>query len=242
MVYLVLIGLALLAGVAALVLLVLTVVWAARRDKRRAVRGVVGLVASVLIGVGCAAGVALMGARAVKRAVEREQARSRAEEQRHRANVEARKAMTPPAALAKADREFFTYNGFHDWWVTPLVYPYGIRSIDRLRSGNLCRLGRDGRAADFRAWEPAGVSDITRYSFDRRFLLYERREKSKGQATAAWGLFDFEVGTGEEFTSEPSLLSAANGRGFSGAPELRTVWERFAEYFESAPTRPATSE
>jgi hypothetical protein len=148
--------------------------------------------------------------------------------------IAARKALVDPALLASAPEDFFTYDGFRDWWRLPLVFPYELGWIDTFETADLQRyLGGDVRDPNKSSEQNVqGVRTITGFAFDRRFLIGREGppywEKTRPES---WFIFEFSTATLTQFTSEPEMIEAAKVRGYTGETSLKSIEQRFNEYF-----------
>ncbi len=149
------------------------------------------------------------------------------------AKINARKALVDPALLASVPEDFFTYDGFRDWWRLPLVFPYDLVMIDTLDSANLTRFkGGDVQDPNHSSEQLQGPQDITRFSFDRHFLIGRRGpvwwDKNR---PLDWFIFEFRTEKLTIYSSESDMLQAAVAGGFTGDPGLKSVRERMDEYW-----------
>ena len=146
--------------------------------------------------------------------------------QRRQQQFDRLKAMTSPALLTNAPANFFTYDGFWDWWRIPLIYPYSLMAIDTLDNASLNR-HKGGPVEDPNHSEEQvqEVADIISYAFDSHWLLFQRDNGKE------WGLFNFATGKSLVFRSKQALLTSAKQRGYSGDRQLQTIQEGYDRYY-----------
>ncbi|MEI7834668.1 MAG: hypothetical protein WCJ56_15895 [bacterium] len=145
--------------------------------------------------------------------------------QRHEQQVVRLKAITPAALLEQAPPDFYTYQGFRDWWRIPLIYPYSLHAIDSLESSAYISRYKGGAIENPNVSEETLNYDITRYNFDGNWLIYQL-DKGDG-----WGIFNFTDGTSQSFSSEEELFTRAKEIGYAGELHLHTIDEGFNLYF-----------
>lgn len=145
--------------------------------------------------------------------------------QRRQEQIARLKAMTPPDLRAKAPEAFFTFTGCWDWYRIPLVFPYSLEAIDTLdRDACLLRyIG--GRVEDPNTSSVSLPLRITRYAFDRRYLLF------RGETDGEWGIFTFASEQTRIFSSRPEMEHAASQSGFSGEMGLQSIEEGYDHYY-----------
>jgi hypothetical protein len=137
------------------------------------------------------------------------------------------RAMTPRAQLAKAPPEFFSDEGFRDWWRIPLIYPYSLLAIDSLDGSATLMRHKGGPIGDPNRSEEGLQISVMRYAFDGHWLLFERNGGKE------WGLMNFASGKRQSFPSEAALLAAAKAKGYSGSTTLQTIQEGYDGYFSA---------
>lgn len=145
--------------------------------------------------------------------------------QRRQQQIERLKAMTPPVLLAKAPAEFFTYEGYWDWWRIPLVFPYSLEAIDSLDNCATLSRYKGGRVEDPNTSAEELPYSIMRYTYDAHWLLLQL------EGGKEWGLFDFTTGQFQSFHSEQALFAKAQQVGFTGEMHLQTIREGHDRYF-----------
>jgi len=146
--------------------------------------------------------------------------------QRRQQQIDRLKAMIPPAQLAGAPANFFTYDGFWDWWRIPLIYPYSLEAIDTLDNASLNRHNsgpvEDPNNSEEQVQE---VYHIISYTFDSHWLLFQRMGGKE------WGLFNFATGKYRVFHSKQALLTSAKQHGYTGDMQFRTIQEGYDRYY-----------
>ncbi len=165
---------------------------------------------------------------------QQERDRKNADDAKRRAEkIATRKALTDPAVLQKAPEDFFTYNGFRDWWRLPLVFPYELEWIDTFESANLQRhRGGDVRDPNKSSENVQDIGKITHCSFDRRFLIGRQGPTSFDKdRPESWFIFEFAPATFKEFGSESKMLEAAKSRGYTGGLSLKSIEQNYNDYF-----------
>lgn len=225
LVYLIVLLVAVLAGVTALILAIVFLFKS--RFKIAAAAGGV-LLLMVLLGIFSVAG--LVG-KAIGTGIGAISEHVRERRQAFRQRVDRLKSYVDPSVRDKVEDKFFTEEGFRDWWRFPLVYPYSITCIDTLDAGSL---GRDGDLPD--SWtEIDSISEITHLAFDGKYLLVRviaRTEPPPDPDTGyVYCLYEFRTGKGEQFKAREELFEAAKKRRFTGELVLITVRGAFEQYF-----------
>ena len=165
---------------------------------------------------------------------QRERDRKNADDAKRRAEtIAARKALTDPSLLPKAPEDFFTYDGFRDWWRLPLVFPYELEWIDTFESANLQRhRGGDVRDPNKSSENVQDIGKITHCSFDRRFLIGRQGPTSFDKdRPESWFIFEFAPATFRQFGSEREMLEAAKSRGYIGGLSLKSIKQNYNDYF-----------
>jgi hypothetical protein len=136
--------------------------------------------------------------------------------------------LTPEALRAGIDDEFWTYRGTHDWYRRPLRFPFVVLSITTLEKGSLARNTNGGKCSA-PPLEDGSLDDITRYAFDGKMFLFQQEKEGK----KTWLLYGFDPDSlMQEFASEAELLKAARAGGFDGPLVLKTVKQRYDEYWK----------
>ena len=165
---------------------------------------------------------------------QQERDRKNADDTKRRAEViAARKALTDPSLLPKATEDFFTYDGFRDWWRLPLVFPYELQWIDTFESANLQRhRGGDVRNPNKSSENVQDIGKITHCSFDRRFLIGRQGPTSFDKdRQESWFIFEFAPASFSQFGSERKMIEAAKSRGYTGGLSLKSIEQNYNDYF-----------
>jgi hypothetical protein len=152
-------------------------------------------------------------------------------------HIEMLKSWVPPATLKDVPRDFWTYDGFRDWWRFPLAYPYQMTSIDSLDyAGTLGRF--NGKAAVSASNESNDqlIPHLTHIAFDRNVLIGRISAGTSLDTPTApakcWVVFEFATGKSEEFASEAAAVAAAKDCGFSGDAELLSIKDQYSKCFK----------
>lgn len=123
--------------------------------------------------------------------------------------------------------EFYTYEGFRDWWRLPLVFPYQLTCIDTRDSAFLQKLASKGSVTDPNNSSAVDVGVITRVAADNVILLFEQQIG----AASSYGLLQYGSGARSDFESEEQLWTAAQKAGYSGKKILMSIDELFTAYY-----------
>ena len=213
-----------------------------RQDRGRALRWAAVLVAAVVFAGGTGLALAARAARSAQARIgtalrerrsrldaeaREQQAREAAALERFRRKVEDLNRCVSPAVAAKIPPDFYTDDGFRDYWRRPLVYPYSMFNVDTFDQGGSLNRHKGGKISDPNSSEEQLLHSIGRYAFDCRFLLMRRFEAGE----PSWELFEFEGGRSTKFPTEAALFTEARRRGYSGDGQLGTIRERFDDYF-----------
>src|SRR5574344_188048 len=141
--------------------------------------------------------------------------------------------LTPPNSTTAIPKDFFTYDGFRDWFRCPLVYPYQLVAIDTQARARLevylpPEPGADSNKSS-RGLSPSRSLSVDAIAIDRRFACFRLA------ATTAYALFRFEgpkPAEPELFATEAELFDAARTAGFVRPGRLVPVAEFIKSYFE----------
>jgi hypothetical protein len=123
---------------------------------------------------------------------------------------------------------FYTYDGFRDWWRVPLVFPYQLMCIDTRDRASLEKYDPKHPVADPNKSSSGVFGDITRVATDNRFLVFETRSGS----TTSYGILRYGSGMRSDFGKEAEMWSAATEAGYSGGRVLLTVDDLFSAYYD----------
>jgi hypothetical protein len=124
--------------------------------------------------------------------------------------------------------EFYTYDGFRDWWRLPLVFPYQLMCIDTRESAYLEKYDSKHPVSDPNKSSSGVFGDITRIATDNRVLVFERKSK----VTAAYGMLKYESGIRTDFSEEIQMWDAAQEAGYLGKHALLAVDDLFSTYYD----------
>jgi hypothetical protein len=136
------------------------------------------------------------------------------------------------ATRATIPADFYTYDGFRDWWRLPLVFPYQLVCIDTLDSASLEKYDTKFSVADPNVSSSEVFGDLTRLATDNRILLFE----TKIGSTITYGMMRYESGIRSDFTSEVQLWNAATKEGYSGSHVLQNIDKVFSIYYDWSKT------
>lgn len=121
--------------------------------------------------------------------------------------------------------DYYGYQGFADFWRTPLQYPYDMVIIDSFDTGHLS------------VWQNNSVlSNITRYTQYQQWVIGERLERNRNpndMAEINWFIFDCQTGQATIFTDEQSYLTALQQHGIPQELPLFTIRENWEVYWEN---------
>jgi hypothetical protein len=123
--------------------------------------------------------------------------------------------------------EFYTYDGFRDWWRLPLVFPYQLMCIDTRDSAYLEKYDPKHPVADPNKSSSGVFGGITHIATDNRTLVFET---TSGAATS-YGMLQYGSGTRSEYRDEEEMWSAAEKAGYSGENRLLSVDDLFSAYY-----------
>jgi hypothetical protein len=228
-----LLALLVLGATAALAALVAGIVFAVKRRGRRVLACAGILAAGVLLAAVAAGALVLKGARYTWQHTVVPARKSMAErEARWQASLSARRALMDPAVLPTVPADFFTYDGFRDWWRVPLVYPYGAEVIDTMDNAAVLQRHKGGPIPDPNVSQEDVLRDVIGLAFDRQFILIHQGPSRLYPAVPEkWILLEIATGRRTESTSEAELLGEAQHRGYGGPPKLATFRETYEAYF-----------
>jgi len=231
--YFVLLAAAGLAGIFGLVALIVAIVQACRSKWQAAVIWAGIMMFCVVGAIGTGVWVFVHGTRDAAAFITRKIAEEEANAAREAHEEALRRSpplleMTPEELRSGIDDEFWTYQGFRDWYRRPLRFPFSVNCIDELVKGSLCLNTRQGKSSDPNTDSTQVLSDITHYTFDAKLLLCRCEDAGK----ITWQLYNFDARTTTTFTSEADLLSAAQSAGFGGQLPMRTVKDQYDDYWK----------
>jgi hypothetical protein len=124
--------------------------------------------------------------------------------------------------------EFYTYDGFRDWWRLPLVFPYQLMCIDTRDKAYLEKYDPKHRVSDPNKSSSGVFGDITRIATDNKVLVFER----KSTTPASFGILQYESGIRTDFSEEMQMWDAAKQAGYSGRDALLNVDDLFSAYYD----------
>ena len=107
---------------------------------------------------------------------------------------------------AQSDPEFFTYEGFRDWWRFPMTYPYQVIMCDAFTYGHLEIYDGKGKIEDGYEVSSGVISNILRLAWNDQYAVFKVQpnwEKRKYQ----WGTLDFKTAAVRLFDSEEELYA-----------------------------------
>jgi len=210
-------------------LVVLAIVLACLKCRRAAL--VLAIVAALmlLLTVCLAAGVVGKGVRGFRAWRAEVAANNAADKARRDALVARLMSYLDPAVRNRVPTNFYTQEGFRDWWRYPLVYPYSITAIDADDFGSL---GREDDGNDPR------IADITHVAMDGRSLLIRqvpRVDSFTPGPQVNWILLDWSTGEHVTFPNKAAMLADANQRGYTGPDKLTSLPRWGRQVFRGAP-------
>lgn len=148
------------------------------------------------------------------------------------AHIAKLKSYVDPEVLKNVDPNFYTYDGFRDYWRFPLVYPYEIVAVDTLDYAFLEKL--EGRKV-VDGEHTVVLSNITHLTMDGKWCIVKITPHSLAETqpagAPAWHVFEFATGEDKTFSSESDALDYAVKRGFQGSKVLETVNEQYNKCF-----------
>jgi len=124
--------------------------------------------------------------------------------------------------------EFYTYDGFRDWWRMPLVFPYQLMCIDTHDNAYLEKSNSAYPVADPNKSSTGIFGDITRIATDNTILIFE----TKSGMAISYGLLQYESGARSEFAAEKQMWVAAKKAGYTGGNKLLSVDDFFSTYYD----------
>ena len=133
-----------------------------------------------------------------------------------------------PATCKTIPKDFYTYDGFRDWWRLPLVFPYQLLCIEEIEKARLEKYDPAYPVNDPNKSSSQIISDIIRLKTDNKMLLFESNNDGK----VTYGLFKYSTGIQSTFDKEEDLWSAAKSADFSGTNTLISVSEFFNAYYD----------
>ena len=124
--------------------------------------------------------------------------------------------------------EFYTYDGFRDWWRLPLVFPYQLMCIDTRDNAFVGKYDPKEPVADPNTSSSQIFGNITRIATDNTLLVFETRNETE----ISYGIFQYESGQRSEFGEEKQMWAAAKKAGYTGGDVLLTVDNLFSAYYD----------
>jgi hypothetical protein len=222
------IALSLLLG---LIALVAAIVLAIKKHWRTTLICAGIMILAVALALTCIGILAIEGAGALHHRVERftryNAERAQQEELRHAARVNAVKALNPSVLTTPINDEFWTYDGFRDWYRVPVRYPYSMESIDTLDAAALHVNHANGKCSDPNTQESGVLYRITYYSTDAAMLLYRRDDNDN----VTWGIFVYDTALTTTFPTKDDMLKEAHARCFTGPETLESVKHHYDDYW-----------
>lgn len=225
----------LICGLTALGFLVTVIVQLVRKKYRKALIFFSAMLLCSLGAVASGIGILYKGATRIAAKVEETQEKWRKEaaerEKAFQVRVDRLKKYSDPDIIKSIDPMFYTYAGFRDWYRLPLVYPYEVTCIDVLERGQLSKHNGKGPVDDPNKSSEGVIWDVTRFTFDRNYLLLRcEPEPSKG-TRIDWILFQFKTGKSDTFTTGEELIRVAKERGYTGDGQMHTIRNQYDAYY-----------
>ena len=124
--------------------------------------------------------------------------------------------------------EFYTYDGFRDWWRLPLVFPYQLMCIDTRDSTYLETYDPKHPVADPNKSSSGVFGDIVRLATDNSILVFETKRGTE----KSYGMLQYDSETRSDFAEEKEMWAAAKQAGYTGGDVLLTVDDLFGAYYD----------
>lgn len=137
---------------------------------------------------------------------------------------------------AKSDPNFFTYEGFRDWWRFPMTYPYQVIMCDTFTYGHLERYNGEGAIENGCEVSSGIISKVLRLAWNDHYAVFKvqpNREKRKYQ----WGTLDFRTGAVRLFDSEAEMYAKTRLNKLKHMP-LEWHYKRFVHQKHVTDNRP----
>ena len=121
---------------------------------------------------------------------------------------------------------YFTEFGEFDWWRYPLIYPYGLHSIDHENYAFL----KDERGVSanhllFQESSSLDLQNITSFAFDNKLFLCAMSSETRINDEENFGILIFATGEVMKFTDRRAMLDKAVEFGFFEQARFLTVKE-----------------
>lgn len=140
------------------------------------------------------------------------------------------KAYEPDKYKGRVPEGYYTYYGFRDWWRFPVVYPYSLTCIEGLDHGIL---NNDSARTNFEEGNPVvdASPNFTRFTFDANYFAAEIYISPQEKSTEMhYFIIEFESGRITKYKDEENMnikLSELNFKGEKKMISIRKYSERF---------------
>jgi hypothetical protein len=135
-----------------------------------------------------------------------------------------------PAELKLIPKDFYTFSGQQNWWRLPLVFPFQIIIVEDFYLGTLEKFSGE-TVTELNEKSTETITNITKITFDRKFLLCERNILPNNSANKEWGIFEFKTGLCTIFKSERQMLGTAMEKDFEGDFNLHSLLHHYRQSF-----------
>ena len=225
MLYIVMVLLIVLGAAMMLASLLAGIVYACKRRWKAALMWAGTMLLSAVVILGAGITIVVRGVVDISHGISRHVAEQNA---RQKVKVDAIRDLTPGVDWSKVDQQWWTYDGFRDWYRVPVRWPYDMHCIDLLDHGSLYKNIAAGRSDDPNVQCSQEGFDVTRYETDGKLMVYQFEDLER--KTVTWGIYEFDKDS-QIYAGEPTMWAAAKEKLYSGPRTLRTVREHYETYW-----------